>query len=160
MIKGKIKGGIEVRVRWGKRRKQLPYDLKESGVLCKLKEDAIHRTLRKNRFGRGYRLIVRRTTEWMNEWISEAPNIELLKFLSNNIPTMTSLIPIYIHFFFFGFSLPDAFRCFLCTPSSAASTCLHFHGYRDRLLFPKSSWSTQFALHWVPRAWGWTRTSA
>jgi hypothetical protein len=32
--------------------------------------------------------------------------------ISNNIPTMTARIPIYIHLF--GFTLPDAFSCFLC----------------------------------------------
>jgi hypothetical protein len=52
-------------------------------------------------------------------------------FVSNNIPTMTALIPIYIHLF--GFTLPDALRCFLCTPSSAASTRFHSHGYYDPL---------------------------
>jgi hypothetical protein len=36
-------------------------------------------------------------------------------------------------FTFFGFSLPEAFHCFLCTPSSGTSTCLHFHGYSDPL---------------------------
>jgi hypothetical protein len=44
--------------------------------------------------------------------------------ISNNIPTVTALIPIYIHLF--GFTLPDAFRCLLCTPSSGASTRFHF----------------------------------
>ena len=51
--------------------------------------------------------------------------------ISNNIPTVTALIPIYSHLL--GFTLPDAFRCFLCTPSSGASACLHFHGYYDPL---------------------------
>jgi hypothetical protein len=51
--------------------------------------------------------------------------------ISNNTPTMTALIPIYIHLF--GFTLPDAFRCLLYTPSSGASTCFHSHGYYDPL---------------------------
>jgi hypothetical protein len=33
---------------------------------------------------------------------------------------LTALIPIYIHLF--GFTLPNAFRCLLYTPSSGAST--------------------------------------
>jgi hypothetical protein len=55
----------------------------------------------------------------------------IMFFISNNIPTMTALISIYIHLF--GITLPDAFRCFLCTPSSGASTRFHFHGYYDPL---------------------------
>jgi hypothetical protein len=67
--------------------------------------------------------------DWGQEECSEVRN----KFhsISNNKPTMTALIPIYIHLF--GFTLPDAFRCFLCTPSSGASTCFHSHGYYDPL---------------------------
>jgi hypothetical protein len=46
---------------------------------------------------------------------------------------MTALIQIYIHLF--GFSLPDASRCFLCAPSSGAFTCLHYHGFYDPLQY-------------------------
>jgi hypothetical protein len=34
-----------------------------------LKEEALHRTLWRTRFGRDYGPVVRQTAEWMNEWM-------------------------------------------------------------------------------------------
>ena len=45
--------------RRGRRRKQLLDDFKEKREYWKLKEEALHRTLWKTRFERGYRPVVR-----------------------------------------------------------------------------------------------------
>jgi hypothetical protein len=63
VIEGKLEGRIEMTGRRGRRRKQVLDDLKEKRRYWKLKEEALDRTLRRTRFGRGYGLIVRQTTE-------------------------------------------------------------------------------------------------
>ena len=49
--------------RGGRRCKQLLDDLKEKRIYWKLKEEALERTLWRTRFGRGYRPVIRQTTE-------------------------------------------------------------------------------------------------
>jgi hypothetical protein len=49
--------------RRGRRRKQLLDDLKEKRRYWKLKDEALDRTQWRTRFGRGYGLVVRQTTE-------------------------------------------------------------------------------------------------
>jgi AmiR/NasT family two-component response regulator len=51
---GKIKGGIEVTGRRGRRRRKLLDDVKERRGYSHLKEDALDRTMRRARFGRGF----------------------------------------------------------------------------------------------------------
>jgi hypothetical protein len=63
VIEGKIEGRTEMTGRRGRRRKQLLDDLKEKRIYWKLKEEALDRTLWRTRFGRGYRPVVRQTTE-------------------------------------------------------------------------------------------------
>jgi hypothetical protein len=63
VIEGKIKGITEVTGRRRKRRKQLLDDLNEKRGYCKLKEEALDRTLWRTGFGRFYGLAVRQTTE-------------------------------------------------------------------------------------------------
>jgi len=58
VIEGKIKGEIEVTGRRGRRRKKLLDDLKDSRGYCELKEEALDRTLLRNRFGRGFGPVV------------------------------------------------------------------------------------------------------
>ena len=53
VTEGKIKGQIEVTRRRGRRRKKLPDDLKDRRGYCQLKEEAVDRTMWRNRFGRG-----------------------------------------------------------------------------------------------------------
>ena len=53
VIEGKIKGQIEVTRRRGRRRKKLLDDLQERRGYCQLKEEALDRTMWRNRFGRG-----------------------------------------------------------------------------------------------------------
>jgi hypothetical protein len=54
VIEGKVEGRIEMTERRGRRRKQLLDDLKEKIRYWKWKEEALNRTLRRTRFGRGY----------------------------------------------------------------------------------------------------------
>jgi hypothetical protein len=46
----------------GRRRKQLLHDLKENRGYCKLREEALDRTVWRTGFGRGYGPFVRQTT--------------------------------------------------------------------------------------------------
>ena len=54
IIEGKIKGQMEVTRRRGRRRKKLLDDLKDRRGYCQLKEEALDRTMWRNRFGRGF----------------------------------------------------------------------------------------------------------
>ena len=58
VIKGKIKGQIEVTRRQGRRHKKLLDDLKDRRGYCELKEEALDRTMRRNRFARGFGPVV------------------------------------------------------------------------------------------------------
>ena len=58
VIEGKIKGQIEVTRRRGRRRKKLLNDLKDRRGYCELKEDALDRTVWRNRFARGFGPVV------------------------------------------------------------------------------------------------------
>jgi len=63
VIEGKIKGGIEMRGRRGRRRRKLLDDLKERRGYCHLKEEAVDRTVWRAGFGRGFGHVVRQTAE-------------------------------------------------------------------------------------------------
>jgi len=63
IIEGKIKGGIVVTGRRGRRRRKLLDDLKERRGYCHLKEEALDRTMWRARFGRGFGPVVRQTTK-------------------------------------------------------------------------------------------------
>ena len=58
VIEGKIKGQIEVTRRRGRRRKNLLDDLKDRREYCQLKDEALDRTVWRNRFGRGFGPVV------------------------------------------------------------------------------------------------------
>ena len=58
VIEEKIKGGIEVTGRRGRRRGKLLDDIKENRGYCHLKEEALDRTMWKNHFGRGFGPVV------------------------------------------------------------------------------------------------------
>jgi hypothetical protein len=60
---GKIQGGIEVTERQGRRRRELLDDLKERRGYSHLKKEALERTMRTARFGRGFGPVVRHTTK-------------------------------------------------------------------------------------------------
>ena len=60
VIEGKIKGGIEVTGRRGRRRRKLLDDLRG---YCHLKEEALDRTMWRPGFGRGFGPVVRQTAE-------------------------------------------------------------------------------------------------
>ena len=63
VIEGKIKGGIKVTGRRGRRRRKLLDDLKERRGYSHLKEEALDRTMWRARFGRGFGPVVRQTTK-------------------------------------------------------------------------------------------------
>ena len=61
IIEGKIKGGIEVTRRRGRKHRKLLDDLKERTGYSQLKEVALDRTMWRARFGRGFGPVVRQT---------------------------------------------------------------------------------------------------
>ena len=63
VMEGKIKGGIEVIEKRGRRRKKLLDDLKDRRGYSHLKEEALDRTKWRPRFGRGFGPVVRQTTK-------------------------------------------------------------------------------------------------
>jgi hypothetical protein len=63
VFEGKLEGRIEMAGRRERRRKQLLDDLKEKRRYCKLKEQALDHTLWRTGFGRGYRRVIKQTTE-------------------------------------------------------------------------------------------------
>ena len=62
-MEGKIKGGIEVTGRRGRRRRKLLDDFKGRRGYSPLKEEALDRTVWRVRFGRGFGPVVRQTTK-------------------------------------------------------------------------------------------------
>jgi hypothetical protein len=65
VIEETLEGRIEMTGRRGRRRKQLLDDLQGKKRYCKLKKEAVDRTLWRTRFGRGYGPVVRQATERM-----------------------------------------------------------------------------------------------
>ena len=63
VIEGKIKGGIEVTGRRGRKPRKLLDDLKERRGYSQLKEEALDRAVWRARFGRGFGSVVRQTTK-------------------------------------------------------------------------------------------------
>jgi len=63
VIEGKMQGETEVTGRQGRRRRKLLDDLKERRGYSHLKEEALDRTMRRARFGRGFGPVVRQTTK-------------------------------------------------------------------------------------------------
>ena len=63
VIEGKIKRGIEVTGRRGRRHRKLLDDLKDRRGYSHLKEEALDRPTWRSRFGRGFGPVVRQTTE-------------------------------------------------------------------------------------------------
>jgi hypothetical protein len=63
VIEGKIKVEMELTKRPGRRRKKLLDDLKERRGYSHLKEEALDRTVWRNRFGGGFEPVVRQNTE-------------------------------------------------------------------------------------------------
>ena len=63
VTEGKKQGVIEVIGRQGRRRMKLLDDLKERRGYSPLKEEALDRTMRRVRFGRGFGPVVRQTTK-------------------------------------------------------------------------------------------------
>ena len=62
-VQGRIKGGIEVAGRRGRRSRKLLDDLKERRGYSHLKEEALDRTVWRAGFGRGFVPVVRQTAK-------------------------------------------------------------------------------------------------
>ena len=67
VIEEKIKGEMEVARRRGRRRKKLLDDRKDRRGYSHLKEEALDRTMWRNRFGGGFGPVVRQNTELMED---------------------------------------------------------------------------------------------
>jgi hypothetical protein len=65
IIEGKIKGGIEVTGRRGRRRRKVLDGLEERRGYSHLKDEALDRSRWRARFGRGFGPVVRQTAKWM-----------------------------------------------------------------------------------------------
>jgi len=63
VIEGKIKGEMEVRRRGGRRRRKTLDDLKDRRGYSNLKEEALDRTMWRNRFGGDFEPVVRQNIE-------------------------------------------------------------------------------------------------
>jgi hypothetical protein len=63
VVEGKIKGGIEVTGRRGRRRRKVLDNLKGRRGYSHLKKEALDRTVWRARCGRGFGPVVRQTTE-------------------------------------------------------------------------------------------------
>jgi hypothetical protein len=63
VIEGKIKGGIELTGRRGRRCRKLLDELKERRGYSRLKDEALDRTMWRAGFGRGFGPVVRQTTK-------------------------------------------------------------------------------------------------
>jgi hypothetical protein len=68
--------------RGGSRREQLLVNLKETGGYCKLKEEAIDRTLWRTGFGRSYGPLARQATQWKSLCTRTVIRDQLLGLLS------------------------------------------------------------------------------
>ena len=64
VMEEKVKGEMEVTRRRGRRRKKLLDDLKDRRGYSHLKEEALDRTMWRNRFRGGFVPVVRQNTEW------------------------------------------------------------------------------------------------
>jgi hypothetical protein len=71
VIKGKIKGGLKVTGRRGRRRKKLLDDFKKRRGYSHLKEEALDRTMWRACFGRAFGPVVRQTTNELNIYFQE-----------------------------------------------------------------------------------------
>ena len=69
VIEGKIKGGMEVTGRRGRRCRKLLDDLKERRGYSHLKEEALDHTMWRACFGRGFGPVVRQTTRMNEQWL-------------------------------------------------------------------------------------------
>jgi len=57
-----------------------------------LKEEALHRTMWRHRFGGGFGPVVRQNTEWMNEWLC---TVKLTSKLHNNFNVVVQFVPVF-----------------------------------------------------------------
>jgi hypothetical protein len=94
VVEGKIKGGIEVTGRQGRKRKKLLDGLKERRGYSHLKEEALDRTRWRARFGRGFGPVVRQTTNLNKYGIKKqtARNLSCCKMFCGDCSLMNSVV--------------------------------------------------------------------
>jgi hypothetical protein len=94
VIEGKIKGGIEVTGRRGRRRKKQLDDLKERRGYWHLKEEPLDRAVCRTHFGSVFGPVVRQTAKWMvNErWRERKCHIALNHVTVETSRNMTSTL--------------------------------------------------------------------
>jgi hypothetical protein len=95
VIEGKVKGGIELTGRRGRRRRKLLDGLKERRGYSHLKEEAVDCSIWRARFGRGFGPVVRQTAKLMNDGVA-AEECSLNKYAS-----MPQVVLIYPQYFIF-----------------------------------------------------------
>jgi hypothetical protein len=71
--------------RRGWRRKKLLDRLEERRGYSHLKEEALDRTMWRNRFGGSFEHVVRQNTEWMNKWMSDWMNVHEIRFNKSRV---------------------------------------------------------------------------
>jgi len=91
VIEGKIKGGMEVTERRGRRRRKLLDDRKERRGYSHLKVEALDRTIWRAGFRRDFGPVVRQTTKWMNVYF-----VWPLEYLIKKRPVRTRLATVLI----------------------------------------------------------------
>ena len=100
VIEGNTKGQIEVTRRRGRRRKKLLDDLKDRRGYCQLKEEALDRTMWRNRFGRGFGPVVWQITNddgcvccmWVNTVIPHGTNNIKFNCYYSRTPLIRTLV--------------------------------------------------------------------
>jgi hypothetical protein len=140
VTEGKINEGIEVTRRRGRRRRKLLDDFKERRGYPHLKEEALDRTMRRARYGRGFGPVVRQTTKWMNELIW---CLTLQSWLITRIPNKTVCSVPFIKQFYVSecrMNVAVVWHVMLCRRdivfrhSFETSVCMRRHIAKDRNL--------------------------
>ena len=93
VIKGRIKGEVEVARRRGRRRKKLLDEFKDRRGYSHLKEEALDCNMWRHRIGGGFGPVVRQSTEWMKEYY-----IISIEFLLHYMNKYKIVFYIYAHF--------------------------------------------------------------
>jgi hypothetical protein len=105
VVEGKIKGGIEVTGRRGRRRRKLLNGPKERRGYSHLKEEALDRTVWGAGFGRGFGPDVRQTAKWIMSYsrcdINSSQHLPRIFLISLSTEALLGVYPISLLIFFF-----------------------------------------------------------
>jgi hypothetical protein len=140
VIEGKIKGEIEVTRRRWRRRKKLLDDLKDRRGCSHLKEEALDRTIWRNRFGRGVGPVARQNTEWMNTFLFHVFRYWTLFRLRNRVT-------------FFVASSTEMCTVMYCTRWKDSVTEAGFKSWHARRMVYTRSHDFRFVFHGRKPRW-------